>query len=150
MTTIPRREVTADTRALLLPYALALVVAMLVVQLVIAATGGEIAALAGALTGVVAIGIVIWTVRTRRSLARVRFGGAIAHAIAYVTVTTSFTIHAVLRTIALGGTEGGYEAASRLLLATPWFGATLLMSALWGVGLLMHLIGTVIGRGWED
>lgn len=150
MTTTPRRAVPADTRTLLLPFALGLAAAMVAVQLVIAGTGGQITAVAGILTALVALGIAIWLLRTRRALARVRFGGAVAHAIAYVTVTTSFTLHAVLRTIALAGADDGFEVASRLLLATPWFGATLVMSALWGIGLLMHLIGAVLGRGWED
>ena len=30
------------------------------------------------------------------------------------------------------------------------FGATLVMSAAWGLGLITHLIASVVGRGWDD
>ncbi|WAP50763.1 hypothetical protein OL239_12165 [Arthrobacter sp. ATA002] len=85
----------------------------------------------------------------RRKLLHVRFGFAIAHTIAFLTVTVSFTAHAVVRAVSLGAT-GGEGAVAQELLATPWFGATLLMSAAWGVGLLIHLTGSILGRGWED
>lgn len=139
-----------NARALLLPYALALIAAMAVVQAVIAFTGGEITVLVGALTAVVALGIVVWLWRNYRALTRVRFGVVVAHAIAFVTVTTSFNAHAGVRAITLGSEPDGIHAVAGELLATPWFGATLLMSALWGIGLLTHLIGVVLGRGWED
>lgn len=141
---------TVNARTLLLPYTLALVVAMAIIQAVIALTGGQVTPLAGILTAVVAVGIAIWLWRNYRRLTRVRFGVAIAHAIAFVTVTTSFNTHAVLRAVTLGSAPEGFETVSRDLLATPWFGATLIMSAAWGIGLLIHLIGVVLGRGWED
>ena len=81
MTTAPQTSSPANARALLLPYTLGLVVAMVVVQIVIAATGGEITILAGGLTALVAIGIAVWLWRTLRVLMRVRFGVAIAHVI---------------------------------------------------------------------
>lgn len=139
-----------NTRSLLLPYTLTLIVAMTIVQAVIALTGGNITLLAGGLTAVVAVGIAIWLVRNYGELTHVRFGVAIAHAIAFAAVTTSFNLHALVRTVILAGGDGGVMAAAQNLLATPWFGATLGMSALWGLGLLAHLTGTVLGRGWED
>lgn len=141
---------TVDTRSLLLPYTIALVAAMLLVQTVIALTGGEITVLSGVLTALVAIGIAAWLWRNHRKLSQIRFGMAIAHAIAFATVTTSFNLHAVMGTIALGSGAKGFEAAALNLLATPWFGATLMMSAAWGLGLTVHLIGAVLGRGWQD
>lgn len=141
---------TVNARTLLLPYALTLVVSMGIIQTVIALTGGQITLLAGILTAVVALGIAVWLWRNQRRLTRVRFGKAIAHAIAFVTVTTSFNAHAVLRALILGAGPEGSETVSHDLLATPWFGATLIMSAAWGLGLLIHLVGVVLGRGWED
>ena len=123
---------------------------MVLVQAVISVTGGEVGVVAGALTAAVAVGIAAWLWRNYRQLTRIRFGLAVAHAIAFAAVTTSFTLHAVVRTLTLGAGAGGDHAAANELLATPWFGATLLMSAVWGVGLLIHLTGAVLGRGWED
>lgn len=142
--------ITVNARSLLLPYTFGLIAAMLVIQTVIALTGGEVSALAGALTGVVAICIATWLWRNYRKLTQVRFGVAIAHAIAFATVTTSFNLHAVVGTVALSSGAEGFEAAAQNLLATPWFGATLVMNAVWGLGLLVHLTGVVLGRGWED
>lgn len=141
---------TVNARVLLLPYVLTLMVAMGIIHAVINFTGGHITLLTGVFTAVVALGIATWLLVNYRALTRVRFGVAIAHAIAFVTVTTSFNVHAVLRAAALGSGPEGFEIVSHHLLATPWFGATLVMSAFWGVGLLIHLVGAVFGRGWED
>ena len=149
MTTQALPSSTVNARSLLLPYLLALAAVMLLIQVIIALTGGEIGVLAGLLTAAVAAGAAAWLGLNRVNLTRIRFGFAVAHVIAFLTVTTSFNAHAVLRAISLGP-SGGEGAVARELLATPWFGATLLMSAAWGVGLLLHLAGSVLGRGWED
>ncbi|MET4060927.1 multisubunit Na+/H+ antiporter MnhG subunit [Arthrobacter sp. UYP6] len=149
MTTHAAPQATVNARSVLLPYLLGLVAAMLLIQAVIALTGGEVTTPAGVLTAIVAAGIAAWMWLNYRTLTKIRFGFAVAHAIAFVVVTTSFNSHAVVRTIALGG-AGGAGAAAHELLATPWFGATLVMSAAWGLGLLIHLTGVVLGRGWED
>lgn len=150
MTKAPQKSSSANARALLLPYTLGLVVAMAVVQVVIAATGGEVTILAGGLTALVAIGIAVWLWRTLRVLMRVRFGVAIAHVIAFVIVTASFNLHAIVRVMAIGFEVDGPGDTVRNLLESSWFGATIVMSGLWGLGLLIHLIGSVIGHGWED
>ena len=150
MAKAPQKSSSANARALLLPYTLGLVVAMAVVQVVIAATGGEVTILAGGLTALVAIGIAVWLWRTLRVLMRVRFGVAIAHVIAFVIVTASFNLHAIVRVMAIGFEVDGAGDTVRNLLESSWFGATIVMSGLWGLGLLIHLIGTVIGHGWED
>ncbi|UVI36359.1 hypothetical protein [Brevibacterium spongiae] len=150
MSITPQTTPAANARTLLLPYTLGLIIAMAIVQIVIAATGGEVTILAGALTAVVALGIVVWLWRNLRTLKRVRFGVAIAHVIAFVTVTTSFTLHAMTRVMSLGFEVDGAGDAARTLLESSWFGATIVMSGLWGLGLLIHLVGAVLGRGWED
>ncbi|MDO5645478.1 MAG: hypothetical protein Q4G21_07325 [Dermabacter sp.] len=141
---------TINARTLLLPYTLVLMVAMGLVHAVIILSGGRITLVVGLLTAAVALGIAAWMWLNRRALTRVRFGGAIAHAIAFVVVTTSFNVHATIRTIAVAGGPGGAEGAAHDLLASPWFGATLVMSSAWGIGLLISLLGSVLGRGWED
>lgn len=149
MVTRPQKSVTTNARSILLPYTLGLIIAMLIVQIVIALTGGEVTVLAGALTAVVALGIAGWLWRNHRALRHVRFGGVIAHAIAFVTVTTSYNLHALIQIVALRFGDAPVSIAGPIL-SSSWFGATLVMSALWGLGLLLHLIGTILGRGWED
>ena len=147
----PRPHVAApvNARTLLLPYVVGLVASMTLVQVVIALTGGAITVLAGVLTAAVGVGAVIWLWRHHRQLTHVRFGLAVTHAITFAAVTTSFTLHAVVRVSMLGSAADGFETAAHDLLSTPWFGATLVMSAAWGLGLLVHLTGSVLGRGWE-
>ncbi len=149
MTTQTEVASATNARSLLLPYTLTLLAAVVVLQVTIALTGGQVGVLAAALTVLVAVGIAVWLQRTYRRLTHVRFGVVVAHAIAFVCVTTSFNVHALLRTVSLGS-DGGLDAAAQELLATPWFGATLVMSSAWGLGLLVHLVGSVLGRGWED
>ncbi|WP_146188074.1 hypothetical protein [Mycetocola zhujimingii] len=143
MTTQTLAPATVNARSVLLPYLLVLVAAVVLIQIVIALTGGEVGILAGTLTAVVAVGVGAWMWRNCRTLAKIRFGIAIAHAIAFLAVTTSFNVHAVIRAISV-------DSPAAELLATPWFGATLVMSAAWGIGLFVHLTGAVLGRGWED
>lgn len=150
MTTQRQTSTAVNARSILLPYTLVLTTAMVIIQAVIALTGGEVTLLAQALTALVAIGIVVWFWRNYRSLTHVRFGVVVAHAVAFTAVTTSYNAHVVLRTVALGSGAGGFEAAAQNLLATPWFAVTLVTSAAWGLGLLLHLTGSVLGRGWED
>ncbi|MGO1177236.1 MAG: hypothetical protein ACTMKZ_13740 [Brevibacterium aurantiacum] len=150
MDTTAQAPQAANARSLLLPYALTLTGAMIVIQVVIALTGGEVTILAGILTALVAIGIAAWVVINRRRLLHVRFGLAVAHVIAYVAVTTSFNLHAVIRVMVVGGADNGTRDVAEILLGSSWFGATLVMSGVWGLGLLVHLLGSVLGRGWED
>ncbi|MGO2648905.1 MAG: hypothetical protein ACTH96_12080, partial [Brevibacterium aurantiacum] len=96
MDTTAQAPQTANARSLLLPYALTLIAAMIIIQFVVALTGGAVTLLAGALTAVVAVGIAVWIVINRRKLLHVRFGLVIANVIAYVAVTTSFNAHAVV------------------------------------------------------
>lgn len=139
-----------NTRTLLLPYTLGLIGAMTVVQIVIAATGGGIGLVAEILTAIVALGIVAWLWLNRSALHQVRFGTAIAHALAYAAVCTSFNLHLLLRTLRLAAGPDGFTAAATDFFATGWFGATLVMTSVWGLGLLLHLVGSVLGRGWDD
>lgn len=140
----------ANARTLLLPYTIGLIIAMAIVQVVIAATGGEVTILAGILTAVVALGIAVWLWRNRRVLKRVRFGIVIAHVIAFVTVSTSYNLHSIVRLMAEGAVDKSASDIAQAALGGSWFGVTIVMSALWGFGLLIHLAGAVLGRGWED
>ncbi len=146
-TTTNNQQVNATS--VLLPYALTLVVAMAAIQILIALTGGVPTLLSGILTAVVAVGIALWYWRHVRQLSKIRFGGSMAHAIAFAIITTSFNLHALIHVLVVGK-AGGLEAAAHDLFSTPWFGTTLVMSSLWGLGLVLALLGSVLGRGWRD
>lgn len=146
----PVRTGFPNSRSLLLPYILGLIGAMFAIQIVIALTGGEVTILAGGLTAIVAIGIAVWLALKQRALRHVRFGVVIAHVIAFITITTSYNLHAIIRVMFTPLEVDSAGDPIRALLQSSWFGATLVMSALWGLGLLIHLLGSVLGRGWED
>lgn len=146
--TVARADLV-NARSLLLPFVLVLTAAMLVVQVVIIVEGGAPGLYSGIGTGTVALGIAAWVRHWHRMLLRVRFGLAIVHAFAFAVVTTSFNLHGLVQVLITSG-DRGFDAAAGLLLSTPWFGVTLGMSALWGLGLMVHLLGAILGRGWED
>lgn len=143
-------QTQVNAQSVLLPYALTLIVGMVVVQVVIALTGGVPTVLTGILTAVVALGIVFWYWKNLQKLSQIRFSAAIAHTLAFVTITTSYNLHAMIRIFGHGGTEGGLEQAARELFTTPWFGTTFGMTTLWGLGLLLALLGSIASRGWRD
>lgn len=141
---------SVNARSLFLPYALALITAMVAIQLVIALSGDQVKVLAEGLTAAVALAIVVWLWRNHRHINHVRFGWTIAHAIAFATVTTSYNLHLFIHLLGVASGTNGFHAAAHDVLATPWFGATLAMSALWGIGFVIHLVGSVLGRGWDN
>lgn len=144
-----RTSADVNTRALLLPYLLVLIAATVAVQVVVVLVGGRLTPVVAVLTGATGIGAVAWGWVHRRELRQVRFGAVVAHVALFLTVTVSYTVHAVIRVVGLGS-QGDVEAATELILGSPWFGATLVTSAAWGTGLLIHVIGSVLGRGWDD
>lgn len=150
MVTYSQKPSTVNSRSLLLPYMLTLVAAMLIIHIVIALTGGSITLLAGAMTAVAALGIAAWLWRNHRALRHVRFGMVIAHVTAFIIVTVSYNLHALIRVFVLGFGDAPPTGAAGQILSSSWFGATLVMSSLWGLGLLIHLLGAILGRGWED
>lgn len=138
--------VPSPTR-LLLPFGLAMVIANVALQVVIIATDHEIGVLAALLTAVIAVGYAVYLIVCRTSLGRTRFGDLTAHVLTYASVNTGFGLHLVMLA-ALG--HGAVAADGPGLMMDPgWFGAAVAMPALWGLGLLMHALGAVLGRGFE-
>lgn len=121
----------------LLPYLVGLVLACLGMQLVIAATGDGITILAGVLTLMIGLGALAYVLVLGRGLGRLRFGLLTAHALLYVSVTGSFALHALLRSLFEGAVGPG------------WSGVLVAMPAVWSLGLLVHGAGAVLGRGFE-
>lgn len=142
------RLATATQR--LLPFAAGMVAANLVLQLGIALTGGRIGVLAGVLTGVIALVYAVFLVRWAGALSKVRFGLLAAHTITYAAVNVGYGVHFFIRAVATSPTirpEGSTEPG--FVMDPGWFGVVLGMPTIWGLGLLVHAIGAVAGRGFE-
>lgn len=137
-----------NAKKLLLPYALGLLAAMVALHMYIGLSGGRITMVAQILLLVVAFAMVAWIWVKRQELSRLRFGPALVNSISFAIITTSFQLNAVIQGI-LVGRDGNVADVAHFLLETPWFGLTFGMSALWGIGLIFHLIGAILDRGME-
>lgn len=130
-------------------YAAAVIIASLVLQLVLAATGSAIGPLAVILTAGVAIGYAAFLLRTGRHLGRVRFGKVAAHAVTFAAVTGGYLIHLfVLASLGSPAIEGPAHTDG-FVMDPGWFGAAIAMPAFWSIGLACHVLGAALGRGFE-
>lgn len=131
----------------LLPYTLTLVAASAILQVVIAATGNRISLLSMILLALIALGYATYLLTVGRRLSRVRYGLFAAHGISYAAINVGFLLHAylliALHSPVISG-DGG------LAIDETWFGATFGMAGFWGLGLLLHGIGAVLSRGFEQ
>lgn len=143
-------ERLASATSLLLPFALAMVGASAVVQLTIVLTGHEIGVLCAALTGVLALGYAVLLRLRGRDLARVRFGVLATHVVTYAAVNVGFGLHFFALALANHpAIRADPEHAAEFAMDPGWFGAAIAMPAFWGVGLLVHALGAIAGRGFE-
>lgn len=131
--------------ASLLPYALALLGANLVLHLVIVLGGNQITVLTTLPLVAIAIGAVIYLATRGRGLGRVRYGRFVAHALLYATVNVGYLLHAWVL-VALGAPLFSADPSAP---ADAWPGATLTMASFWGLGLILHGLGAVLDRGFE-
>lgn len=130
----------------LVPYFLTMLGLNALLQAVIALTGSRIGLLSGLLLAVVAVAYVAYLLTLGRPLSRVRYGSLIAHVITYATVNVGFGLHAMI----LLATGSPAIAGDGLAPIDPrWIGAALVMPSVWGLGLLAHMFGALMGRGFE-
>lgn len=146
MTTNTLDHLTSSSR-LLAPFALAMVGANVVMQVAIALTGQAIGWLAGVTTGLIALGYAGFLMRYGSDLGKVRYGQLTAHAITFAAVNTGFGLHFFL--LAMAGGSAINASGDGFVMDGGWFGAAVAMPALWGVGLVLHALGAVAGRGFE-
>lgn len=118
----------------------------LALHLVIAATGNRIGVLSGLLLAVIALAYAAYLLTLGRALGRVRYGSLVAHVIVYVTVNVGFLLHA---TVLLALRAPAIQGDALSPIAPGWIGATYVMASVWGIGLLSHLMGAVMSRGFE-
>jgi hypothetical protein len=121
-------------------YVGALVVGVLVVQGYTAvATDGRLTIGTALLLVVVALYVMVFTVRNATALRLRAYATYFAHALAYLIVNGSFWVHAWILML-----SGRAE-----VLQEGWSGPLIWMSALWGSALLVHTIGAMLSKGYE-
>jgi uncharacterized membrane protein len=147
VTQSPRELDSLNARSLLLPWALGVTALCLTTQLVIAARGSEVDAVAWLLTVLVAFFYAGFLILRRDQLRRVRFASLVAHAVTYVVVIGSFQLHAAL--LAFSNSDG-LRGDDHLPLEGGWFGVTFAMAGFWAVGFTVHAIASIAQRGFED
>ncbi len=135
----------ARAHASLLPYALALLGANLVLHLVIVLGDNRLTVLTTLPLVAIALGAAIYLATRGRGLGRVRYGRFVAHALLYATVNVGYLLHAwVLVMLGAPVLSGGPSAPGG-----AWAGAVLAMASCWGLGLVLHGLGAVLDRGFE-
>lgn len=137
---------TARAHSSLFPYALCLLVANAVVQLIIALADNRITVLTTLPLVVIAIGYAVYLIVFGRSLGRVRYGRLVAHALTYAMVNTGYLLHAY---ILVASASPAIQGDGHLALDAGWLGATLGMAGFWGIGLLAHGLAALRERGFE-
>lgn len=122
-------------------YTLALTVGMVIVQGYTAfVAGSRITVITGLLLLAVALYMVLFMARNGTALRTRAYGTYFAHAVAYLIINGSFWFHAWILTL----------AGRNQLLEQGWAGPLISMSVLWGIGLLVHTIGAMLSKGYED
>lgn len=135
---------TIDSRRTLLPFVLTVIALAIAVQVVVALDGGRIGLPAAVATVVLALYYAWFLIARRHELRRLRFGPYLAHAATFAVVITSFHLHLFVRA------STGEWARTGFPLDEGWFGAVVAMTALWGLGLLLHTVSAISQRGFED
>lgn len=147
-TTTPAERLAGASTALQL-YALAVTAASLLVQLVLAATGSRIGVLAAGLTTAIALGYAAFLLRDRGTLGRVRFGLLAAHVVTFAAVNAGYLIHFFLLAATGSPAIETSTADGEFVMDPAWFGVVVGMPAFWSLGLLLHSLGAILGRGFE-
>ena len=136
MTTTPAERLAGATTSLQ-RYALAVIVASTVMQLVLAVSGSGIGILAAALTAFIALGYAGFLLLDRGHLGKVRFGLLAAHVVTFALAVTG-------NPAVTASTSGG-----GFVMDPGWFGVVVGMPTFWLLGLLVHSLGAILGRGFE-
>lgn len=121
-------------------FAAAMVAGVSAVHLVVAMSDYQITLLAQLALAVVAVGYFVFYRANYLSLRRVRYGRLTAHVIGFVIVNGSYWLHAAY----LWGSGQGS------VVNADWYGLLFGMGLFWGLGLTIHAVATIAGKGFED
>ena len=133
-------------RASLLPLLLALLAANAVLHLLIVLAGNRISVLTTLPLVVIALGYAAHLIVYSRGLGRIRYGALVAHALTYAVVTVGYLLHAFV--LAASGSPA-IAGDGYLPMDAGWFGATFGMASFWGIGLILHGLGSLLDQGYE-
>lgn len=90
-------------------------------------------------TLIVAILYSVFLIRYRSELSRVRFGYYLAHALTFAVVNVPIAVSTFFR-VTIRPAQG-HDLQLTALVA---------MGCFWGIGLLLHSFGAIMGRGFEQ
>lgn len=76
----------------------------------------------------------------RRALRQRAYAGYLLHVLTYLIVNGSYWLHAGLL----------FASGNGNLVDAAWQSALFGMSLIWGAGLLLHTLGTLLSKGYED
>lgn len=125
----------------LLRYAVAVAGGLLVVHLYIAVFAeNRVDKWSMLLLGVVALYVAWFQWSRRRQLRQRAYGRYLLHVLTYLLVNGSYWLHAGL--LAAAGNSNALDSS--------WQGALFGMSLIWGVGLLVHTLGALLSKGYEN
>ena len=125
----------------LLQYALTITGGVLVVQLYIALLAhNRVDIWSMLLLALVALYMAWFLWWERRALRQRAYSGYLLHVLTYLLVNGSFWLHAGLLIVTGNGNS----------IDATWQGALFGMPLVWGAGLLLHTLGTLLSKGYED
>lgn len=148
MTTTPAERLAGATTSLQ-RYALAVVAASTLMQIVLAAAGSSIGVLAVALTTIIALGYAGFLLHDRGQLGKVRFGLLAAHVVTFAAVVGGFLVHFFVLAVTGDPAVTASTSDGVFVMDPRWFGVVVGMPTFWLFGLLLHSLGSILGRGFE-
>lgn len=142
-------SIANKARKMMLTYTGVLLALNILVQLIIVMRDNKIDVVSTLVLGVVYVYYLYFSYlnpNTKNTLNQLRFGRLIAHVVTFVIVNVSYHLHAFILIIANSDSIRGNKD---FLMDPGWFGPLFGMLTFWGIGLLMHIIGSIISRGFE-
>lgn len=137
-----RRHTPEAALQLILPYGITITVIMLIAHIISALMPQRTfvtLSTAMVLTAVLFFGYMFLF---NKGLQKLRFGAAIIHAFTYVLLVGGNLLH-----LLLAGFDDYYSTLEAVV--ADWFGASVTMGGIWGVGLFLHLSGAIAQHGFE-
>ncbi len=126
---------------LLFPYALTVLGIALTTHIIIRFVPTHMLTILTVGTALIGILMLALVIAYGKALDRLRFGGAVAHAFTYAVLVGGNLLHLFLLLVfRVGDSRANLE---------EWFGPTIAMGALWGIGLIIHLLAVIGSRGFE-
>lgn len=90
---------------------------------------------------VIALIFLFYVVRYGKGLDKLRFGGVAIHALTYAVVAGGNLLHFAIDAL--------FQRMDLPSLLATWSGLAVVLGGLWGLGLAIHIIGVIAGRGYE-